>query len=92
MIKCVTTAIRLTFYCNNSISTDSDIAQTISTLSHQFPKVQEIITTEDIANAAMIKTTIDVGKNLFINKNLLATDAKFPLTIVSLISTIPSNK
>ena len=69
MMKCVTTAIRLTFYCNNSISTDSDIAQTISTLSHQFPKLQEIITTEDIANAAMIKTTIDVGKNSFINKN-----------------------
>ena len=56
---------------NNSISTDSDIAQTISTLSHQFPKLQEIITTEDIANAAMIKTTIDVGKKLLNREALL---------------------
>ena len=56
MIRCVTTPVRVTFYYLKAISTD---------------KLQEIITNKDIANAAMIKITIDVGKKLLNREALL---------------------
>ena len=53
------------------MSTDSDLGQIIDKLKNQIPEISEIKTTEDMVNAAMYKTTVQVGEKLLVHQVML---------------------
>ena len=53
------------------MSTDSDLRQIIDKLMNQIPEISEIKTTEDMVNAAMYKTTVQVGEKLLVHQVIL---------------------
>ena len=55
----------------NTVSTDSDLRQITDKLKNQIPEISEIKTTEDMVNAAMYKTTVQVGEKLLVHQVIL---------------------
>ena len=52
-------------------STDDDLRQVVSTFSHQIPTINELKTIDDVLCAAMMKTTVLVGRELLTNNAIL---------------------
>ena len=52
-------------------STDDDLKQVVSTFSHQIPTIYDLKSIDDMLCAAMMKTTVLVGRELLSNNAIL---------------------
>ena len=56
---------------DSATSTDDDLKQLVSTFSHQIPTTYELKSINDVLCAAMMKTTVLVGRELLTNNAML---------------------